>query len=208
MNFTGASTVASVYLCPSATRQPDGGNDGVDPERSDHAGIRSRIRRSTTTARPLHRHRPARSGWHRRQHLSGDALSQQGSRVRMGCSTRARRASPRSPTEPATRSPSVKTPGVILATSALTPKVTMTASILRPIVGLGPAAGNLNIARRYWRWAEPDTSYGVSGQPNNKFRPSSRGAVPGSILRAVPRVDGRAITPVQTTSFSRFIPAA
>ena len=26
-------------------------------------------------------------------------------------------------------------------------------------------------ARRYWRWAEPDTSYGVSGQPNNKFRP-------------------------------------
>jgi prepilin-type N-terminal cleavage/methylation domain-containing protein/prepilin-type processing-associated H-X9-DG protein len=25
--------------------------------------------------------------------------------------------------------------------------------------------------KRYWRWAEPDTAYGVSGQPNNKFRP-------------------------------------
>jgi prepilin-type processing-associated H-X9-DG protein len=27
--------------------------------------------------------------------------------------------------------------------------------------------------RRYWRWAEPDGAYGVSGQPNNKFRPMS-----------------------------------
>jgi len=25
--------------------------------------------------------------------------------------------------------------------------------------------------RRYWRWAEPDSAYGVSGQPNNPFRP-------------------------------------
>jgi prepilin-type N-terminal cleavage/methylation domain-containing protein/prepilin-type processing-associated H-X9-DG protein len=25
--------------------------------------------------------------------------------------------------------------------------------------------------RRYWRWVEPDEAYGVSGQPNNKFRP-------------------------------------
>src|SRR5947209_3770097 len=34
MNFTGASAVTSVYLCPSATRQPDGGSDGVDPNDS------------------------------------------------------------------------------------------------------------------------------------------------------------------------------
>ena len=32
----------------------------------------------------------------------------------------------------------------------------------RPVSG--PAA-----RRRYWRWAEPDTAFGVSGQPNNKF---------------------------------------
>jgi len=25
--------------------------------------------------------------------------------------------------------------------------------------------------RRYWRWAEPDAAFGVSGQPNNKYRP-------------------------------------
>lgn len=31
MNYTGCSTVVAVYLCPSATRQPDGGRDGLDP---------------------------------------------------------------------------------------------------------------------------------------------------------------------------------
>jgi prepilin-type processing-associated H-X9-DG protein len=35
--------------------------------------------------------------------------------------------------------------------------------------GLGPYGPAQ--ARRYWRWAEPDSAYGVSGQPNNKFRP-------------------------------------
>jgi len=29
--------------------------------------------------------------------------------------------------------------------------------------------------RRYWRWAEPDTAFGVSGQPNNKFNPTNEG---------------------------------
>src|SRR5208283_3723806 len=30
MNFTGASTVVAMYLCPSSTRQPEGGQDGVE----------------------------------------------------------------------------------------------------------------------------------------------------------------------------------
>ena len=34
----------------------------------------------------------------------------------------------------------------------------------------GPAGGEA-LYRRYWRWAEPDENYGVSGAPNNKFRP-------------------------------------
>lgn len=38
--------------------------------------------------------------------------------------------------------------------------------------GLGPA-GSTTSPKRYWRWAEPDLGYGVSGQPNNKFRPSN-----------------------------------
>jgi prepilin-type N-terminal cleavage/methylation domain-containing protein/prepilin-type processing-associated H-X9-DG protein len=36
--------------------------------------------------------------------------------------------------------------------------------------GQGPA-GAPGAARRYWRWADPDNAYGVSGQPNNKWRP-------------------------------------
>jgi len=35
--------------------------------------------------------------------------------------------------------------------------------------GAGPAGVGAN--RRYWRWADPDNAYGVSGQPNNKTRP-------------------------------------
>ena len=31
MNFTGCSTVVAMYLCPSSSRQPEGGQDGVDP---------------------------------------------------------------------------------------------------------------------------------------------------------------------------------
>lgn len=59
-------------------------------------------------------------------------------------------------------------------------------SLPRPILGLGPAGPAA--ARRYWRWAEPDESYGVSGQPNNKFRPmyeqSSWQAPPGLLNTA------------------------
>src|SRR5208337_3241221 len=30
MNFTGASTVVAMYLCPCSSRLPEGGNDGID----------------------------------------------------------------------------------------------------------------------------------------------------------------------------------
>ncbi len=36
--------------------------------------------------------------------------------------------------------------------------------------GAGPAGPSSN--KRYWRWAEPDGAFGVSGQPNNKYFPS------------------------------------
>lgn len=35
--------------------------------------------------------------------------------------------------------------------------------------GLGPWSPDAK--RPYWAWAEPDSAFGVSGQPNNKFRP-------------------------------------
>jgi prepilin-type N-terminal cleavage/methylation domain-containing protein/prepilin-type processing-associated H-X9-DG protein len=48
--------------------------------------------------------------------------------------------------------------------------------------------GGGSVARRYWRWAEPDEAFGVSGQPNNKFRPmneqASFGTPPGALSTA------------------------
>ncbi len=42
-----------------------------------------------------------------------------------------------------------------------------TESVLLWSGGSGPAGGG-GIAMRYWRWAAPDSGWGVSGQPNNK----------------------------------------
>ena len=36
---------------------------------------------------------------------------------------------------------------------------------------MGPAGLSVPVWRRFWRWAEPDEAFGVSGTPNNKFRP-------------------------------------
>jgi len=50
----------------------------------------------------------------------------------------------------------------------------------------GPAGG-YDLYRRYWRWAEPDECYGVSGTPNNKYRPdheASPWGVPGGTFVA------------------------
>ena len=50
--------------------------------------------------------------------------------------------------------------------------------------GMGPAGGS-GIAMRYWRWAAPDAAFGVSGQPNNKARPMYEntpfGPTPGAL---------------------------
>jgi prepilin-type N-terminal cleavage/methylation domain-containing protein/prepilin-type processing-associated H-X9-DG protein len=48
---------------------------------------------------------------------------------------------------------------------------------LYPVVrGLGPA-GYANGARhRFWRWADPGSAFGTSGQPNNKGLPTNEGA--------------------------------
>ncbi len=41
------------------------------------------------------------------------------------------------------------------------------------IRGNGPYSPSAQ--RRYWRWVDPDAGFGVSGQPNNKFKPSNEG---------------------------------
>ncbi len=44
-----------------------------------------------------------------------------------------------------------------------------------PVVrGMGPAGGP-NARHRFWRWADPGTAFGTSGQPNNKGMPTNEG---------------------------------
>jgi len=44
-----------------------------------------------------------------------------------------------------------------------------------PVVrGLGPAGGP-NARHRFWRWADPGSAFGTSGQPNNKAVPTNEG---------------------------------
>ncbi len=49
----------------------------------------------------------------------------------------------------------------------------------------GTPAGGTGIAMRYWRWAAPDGGFGVSGQPNNRYRPTNEvgsfGPTPGPL---------------------------
>jgi prepilin-type N-terminal cleavage/methylation domain-containing protein/prepilin-type processing-associated H-X9-DG protein len=44
-----------------------------------------------------------------------------------------------------------------------------------PVIrGLGPAGGP-NARHRFWRWADPGSAFGTSGQPNNKGMPTNEG---------------------------------
>ncbi len=171
MNFTGASTVVASYLCPSSgSRQPDGGNDGIDP----NDPITSFFGRGYayddygptcyTDIDPFGQigadgySYPATP--YRNKFSRVDGLLHQGKTKISECTDGL--SNTIAIGEDAGRDPRYLSPyseGYYDGFNA------------RPILGLGPAGG-LTPARRYWRWAEPDTSYGVSGQPNNKYRPA------------------------------------
>jgi prepilin-type N-terminal cleavage/methylation domain-containing protein/prepilin-type processing-associated H-X9-DG protein len=170
MNFTGCSTVVAAYVCPSSTRQPDGGSDGVDPNdpitQAYGRGYAVDDYGPTcyTDIDPMGRigadggNYPATP--YRNKLSRADGLLHQGktriSEITDGTSNTIAIG------EDAGRDSRYLSPyneGYYDGVN------------VRPVLGLGPAGG-LTPARRYWRWAEPDTSYGVSGAPNNKFRPA------------------------------------
>ena len=180
MNFTGASTVIAMYLCPSSSRQPDGGQDGIDPN---EVGMASAIYgrgygyndygpTCYTDIRPpgaavidtgIYPATPYRDQGYR-----ANGLLKQGKTTVAECTDGLSNTIAFG--EDAGRDPRYISPyseeyynGVIIRAIG-----TPTAP------GLGPADG-LTAARRYWRWAEADASYGVSGQPNNKYRPDNYG---------------------------------
>jgi prepilin-type N-terminal cleavage/methylation domain-containing protein/prepilin-type processing-associated H-X9-DG protein len=167
MNYTGCQTVVNVFLCPSASRAPDGGRDGVDPfdpitSTTGGYGYNDYGATCYTDISPLG--------------LTGglgstpatpyrDKLTRVDGLLKQGKTAIAEITDGTSNTiaigEDAGRDPRFDSPYKEGYYDGFNP---------RPIIGMGPAGG-IDIYRRYWRWAEPDESYGVSGQPNNKFRP-------------------------------------
>jgi len=180
MNFTGAATVVAMYLCPSSSRLPEGGNDGVDPN---EVGVASAIYgrgygyndygptcytdidplggtafAATYPATPYRNKASRANGLLKQGKTSiGECTDGLSNTIAFG--------------EDAGRDPRYISPYSEEYYDGVTLRVPGTANA----PGLGPADG-LTAARRYWRWAEPDASYGVSGQPNNKWRPDNEGS--------------------------------
>ncbi|WP_165219231.1 DUF1559 domain-containing protein [Aquisphaera insulae] len=171
MNFTGASTVINSYICPSATRSPDGGQDGPDPNDpislasgrgygyNDYGATcytdidpQGQIGNDGASyAATPYRNKKSRADGLLKQGKTRISEATDGTSNTIAFGEDAGR-------DPRFLSPYVEGYGDGLAVNN------------RPIIGAGPAGG-INIPRRYWRWAEPDGAYGVSGAPNNKLRP-------------------------------------
>jgi prepilin-type N-terminal cleavage/methylation domain-containing protein/prepilin-type processing-associated H-X9-DG protein len=185
MNLTGSATVVSVFICPSATRQPDGGRDGTEQSNAVYSDPNSVLTNGYGEAD----YGPTcytdidpngiLTGYslatpYRNKLSRADGLLKQGktriAEITDGTSNTIAIG------EDAGRDPRYISPYI---------EAYYDGTNSRPCLGTGPAGvgspcANGSIVsvttnRRYWRWAEPDQSYGVSGQPNNKFRPDNEG---------------------------------
>ncbi len=169
MNYTGCATVVTNFICPSSVREPSGGRDGVDPNDPITAtfgqgyGVADYGATCYTDIDPNGSTGGAGSTlvtpYRNKLSRVNGALKQGTTRIAEiidGTSNTILIA------EDAGRDARFLSPynEGYYDGSANT----------RPIIGAGPAGG-LTPFRRYWRWAEPDQAFGVSGSPNNKFRP-------------------------------------
>jgi prepilin-type processing-associated H-X9-DG protein/prepilin-type N-terminal cleavage/methylation domain-containing protein len=168
-NYTGSSQVVAVYICPSSTRSPDGGRDGVDPsdpfsQINNGYGYNDYGPTVYTDISPILSPGTEAKPWipYRNKNSRANGLLKQGmtriAEVTDGTSNTIAIA------EDAGRDPRYLSPytegywnGVITRQAAM--------ATINPY-DPGPADGYTSW-RRFWRWAEPDSGYGVSGSPNN-----------------------------------------
>jgi prepilin-type N-terminal cleavage/methylation domain-containing protein/prepilin-type processing-associated H-X9-DG protein len=170
MNFTGASAVVNVFLCPSAARSGGGGRDSANTTNSPeeavvgnkgygyadygatcYTDINPTGQSTGYSAATPYRLKAARANGILKQGQTRIAEVIDGTSNTMAIG------------EDAGRDESFLSPyteGYYDGNGTNN----------RPILGQGPAGGT-GAARRYWRWAEPDGAYGVSGAPNNKALP-------------------------------------
>jgi prepilin-type N-terminal cleavage/methylation domain-containing protein/prepilin-type processing-associated H-X9-DG protein len=171
-NYTGASQAVSVFICPSTTRQPDGGRDGVDPidpitQIGSGYGYGDYAPTTYTDISPiLNTTGPGAEPWipYRDKTTRVDGLLKQGS-------TRIAEATDGLSNtiafgEEAGRDPRYLSPYVENQYNGV---ITLQAYLQAANPNdLGPSCG-FAAERRSWRWAEPDQGFGVSGTPNNTF---------------------------------------
>ena len=170
-NLTAYTSVVNVFICPSSTRQPSGGRDDMksDPNASaaekafsqSGYGFQDYGPTCYTDIDPLGRGGQSGSTAvtpYRNKLARANGLLKQGStklaEVTDGLSNTIAIA------EDAGRDSRFASPYIESYWDGInTPRPTQDPS--------GYPSGQ----RRYWRWGEPDSSFGVSGSINNKFRP-------------------------------------
>jgi prepilin-type processing-associated H-X9-DG protein len=177
-NYTGASQVVAVFLCPSSTRSPDGGRDGVDPNDT-FSGINNGYGYNDygptvyTDISPLGVGGSGAQPWIplRDKNFRANGMLKQGktaiAEVTDGLSNTIAIA------EDAGRDPRYLSPYTEGYWNNLITRPVAMASINPNDPG---PSGGYSVYRRYWRWAEPDEGYGVSGTPNNPGRPDHESA--------------------------------
>ena len=182
INITGTSQVLAVYICPSSTRQPDGSRDGVDPNDGgvssftggygyndygptvytdiDPFGLTGQL--GSTQATPFRNKLSRANGLlHQGKTRVAEITDGTSNTIMIG--------------EDAARDPRYLSPYIQDVYAGYAPNgvyYATTTAYLAANMPLDPGpAGGEQLYRRYWRWAEPDEGYGVSGTPNNKYRP-------------------------------------
>jgi prepilin-type N-terminal cleavage/methylation domain-containing protein/prepilin-type processing-associated H-X9-DG protein len=172
-NFTAYSTGVAIFICPSSTRQPTGMRDTVDP--GDAASVKFSLGYGVqdygptcyTDISPIlatggagssivtpFRDKTTRANGLLKQGFTKIADATDGLSNTIAIAEDAGRDA---------RYISPYTEGYFDGT------------IARPSGGFNclgtDGIGSQTAQRRYWRWAEPDSAFGVSGQINGKYRP-------------------------------------